>query len=142
MCVFLQNISNGIFVLMTRSCSRGGTWGRWGFPGVNCFSKHGNLAYQIVGDGERNRMQVKIVPKGQTGDLWLRSKGQISLYFNYNVNFKDFIPDFMCVLTNKRYKTYRTEFSFSHLGHDPEVGLWGAGECDGAPSIVRSSFPF
>ena len=31
------------------------------------------------------------------------SKGQISLNFNYKVNFKDFL-----VLINKRYKTYQT----------------------------------
>ena len=33
----------------------------------------------------------------------------------------------MCVLTNERYKTYQTRFSFSCLGHAPEVGLRGAG---------------
>ena len=33
---------------------------------------------------------------------------------------KIFIPNFVCVLTNKRYKTYR-------LGHAPGVGLWGIG---------------
>ena len=39
-------------------------------------------------------------------------KGQISFKFNYKVNFKDFIPNFVCVLTNERYKTYQTGFSF------------------------------
>ena len=29
----------------------------------------------------------------------------------------------MCVLINKRYKTYRTGFSFYRLGHDLGVGL-------------------
>ena len=39
------------------------------------------------------------------------SKGQISLNFNNKVNFKDFfIPNVVCVLTNKIYKTYQTEF--------------------------------
>ena len=47
-------------------------------------------------------MQVKDLPHGQTGDLAVRSKGQISLNFNCNVNFKDFIPNFVCVLTNKK----------------------------------------
>ena len=28
------------------------------------------------------------------------SNGQISLNINYKVNFKDFIPNFVCVLTN------------------------------------------
>ena len=39
---------------------------------------------------------------------------------------KIFIPHFVCVLTNERYKTYQTEFSFCCLGHAQGVGLWGA----------------
>ena len=38
---------------------------------------------------------------------------------------KTFIPNFVCVLTNERYKTYQTGFSFCPLGHAPGVGLWG-----------------
>ena len=38
-----------------------------------------------------------------------------------------FIPNFVCVFTNERYKTYLTGFSFCHLDHAPGVGLWGAG---------------
>ena len=33
----------------------------------------------------------------------------------------------MCVLTNERYKTYQTGFSFSCMGHVPGVGLLVAG---------------
>ena len=36
----------------------------------------------------------------------------------------------MCLLTNERYKTYQTGFSFGRLGHAPGVGLgvpWGVG---------------
>ena len=52
-------------------------------------------------------------------------KGQISFNFNYLVNFKDFfLPNFVCVLTNKRYKTYQTEFALCRLGHAPGVVLW------------------
>ena len=40
---------------------------------------------------------------------------------------KIFIPNFVCVLTIERYKTYQTGFSFCHLGHAPWVGLLGAG---------------
>ena len=40
---------------------------------------------------------------------------------------KIFIPNFVCVLTNERYKTYQTGFLFCCLGHAPGVGLWGAG---------------
>ena len=31
----------------------------------------------------------------------------------------------MCLLTNERYKTYQTGFSFRHLDHAPGVGLGG-----------------
>ena len=51
-------------------------------------------------------------------------KGQISLNFNYKVNMKDFfILNFVCVLTNERYKTYQTGFSFCRLGNVLGVGL-------------------
>ena len=72
-------------------------------------------------------MQIHFLPHGQTGDLGVRSKDQISLNFNYKVNFKEFIPNFACVPTNKRYEIYRTEFSFCRLSHAPGVGLWGTG---------------
>ena len=67
--------------------------------------KHGHVTYQIDWDDEQNRLQVKFSSQGQTGDLGVRSKGQI-LNFVYHVNSKIFIPNFVCVLTNKRYKTY------------------------------------
>ena len=44
---------------------------------------------------------------------------------------KNFIPNFVCVLTNERYKTYQTRFSFCPLGQAPGVGLWGAGGAEG-----------
>ena len=45
---------------------------------------------------------------------------------------KVFIPIFVCVLANEKYKTYQTGFSFCPLGHAPGVGLWGAGGAQGA----------
>ena len=45
---------------------------------------------------------------------------------------KIFIPNLVCVLTNERYKTYQTGFSFCRLGHAPGVGLWGAGGARGS----------
>ena len=44
-------------------------------------------------------------------------KGQISLHLNYKVNFKEFYTKLCCLLTNERYETYQTGFSFGHLGH-------------------------
>ena len=39
---------------------------------------------------------------------------------------KIFIPNFVCVLTIERYKTYQMGFSFCRLGHAPGAGLGGA----------------
>ena len=36
---------------------------------------------------------------------------------------KIFIPNFVCILTNERYKTIQTRFSFCPLGHAPGVRL-------------------
>ena len=38
---------------------------------------------------------------------------------------KIFIPNFVCVLTNERYKTYQMGFLFFRLGHALGVGLGG-----------------
>ena len=38
------------------------------------FFKHSHVVYQIDGDDEQNRMQVKFSSKGQTGDIGVRSK--------------------------------------------------------------------
>ena len=57
------------------------------------------------------------------------SKGQISFNFNYKVNFKDFYSNFVCVLTNERYKTYQTGFLF----------CWGGGvNCPGGQQFFFS----
>ena len=45
---------------------------------------------------------------------------------------KIFIPNFVCVLTNEKYKTYQTGFLFCRLGHAPGVGLWGTGGAQGS----------
>ena len=44
---------------------------------------------------------------------------------------KIFIPNFVRVLMNERYKTYQTEFLFCHLGHAPGVGFLGIGGAQG-----------
>ena len=38
---------------------------------------------------------------------------------------KIFKPNFVCLLTNERYKTYQMGLSFGSLGHAPGVGLGG-----------------
>ena len=52
------------------------------------------------------------------------SKIQISFNFNYKVSSKDFfLPNFVCNLTNERYKAYQMEFSFFRQGNALGVGL-------------------
>ena len=71
-------MSDGIFILSPGPCPRGGTLALGRPEGQKLFYfKHGQLAYQIDGDDEQNRMPVKFLPYGQTGDLGVRSKGQI-----------------------------------------------------------------
>ena len=65
------------------------------------------------------------------------SKGQISFNFNYKVNFKDCFANFVCVLTNERYKTNQTGFLFCCLGHAPGVGLWGTGGAQGVKFFFK-----
>ena len=43
-----------------------------------------------------------------------------------------FIPNFVCVLINERYKTYQTRFSFCRLGHVSACGHWG---CSGGQTF-------
>ena len=55
-------------------------------------------------------------------------RGQKVKYYKISITksiSKIFKPNFVCLLTNERYKTYQTGFSFPHLGHAPGVGLGG-----------------
>ena len=72
----IQNISDGVFILLPGSCPRGGTLGCWGCPGGQkfYFFKHGHVAYQIDENDKQNTMQVKFSSYGQTGDLGVRSR--------------------------------------------------------------------
>ena len=52
-----------IFVLMPGSWPRGGTWGHRTCPGdQKQFFEHSHIAYQIDGNDEKNRKQVKFSP--------------------------------------------------------------------------------
>ena len=80
--------------------SQGWDFGALGVPrgSNNFFFKYGHVAYQIDGDDEQNKMQVIFSSLGQTDDLGARS-------INISI-LKIFIPNFVCVLTNIRSKTY------------------------------------
>ena len=53
---------------------------------------------------------------------------------------KIFVPNFVCVLTNERYKTYQTGFLFCPLGHAPGVELWGAGGAQGVKKFFLQTW--
>ena len=53
---------------------------------------------------------------------WAQMKVPLSITKSISKFFK---PNFVCLLTNERYKTYQTGFSFGRLGHAPGVGLEG-----------------
>ena len=44
------------------------------------------------------------------------------------------VPNFLCVLSNERFKTYMTGILFCRLGYAPGVVLWGAG-CPGGQKL-------
>ena len=58
------------------------------------------VVWHIKSNEEQNSLQVKFLSKGQTSDLWVRSKGQIALNFGYHVNFKDYHTK-LCVCSHK-----------------------------------------
>ena len=79
---------------------------------------------------------VNFTPYGLTGDLGVRSKGQISLNCNYKVNFKELCQS-LCVFSQIKDK--------KHIGHAPgwDFGVLGVkslslGICNGAPSTACS----
>ena len=60
------------------------------------FFKHGHVAYQIDGNGEKNRVQVKCIPYDQTGDL-----GSNIIKFQLQSQFQRFIHQTVCVCSRK-----------------------------------------
>ena len=64
------------------------------------------MTYEIDEGNTRDRIQVKILPKGQTVDLGVKSQGQISLHFNYKVNLKDSLNQTVCVFSQIKYITH------------------------------------
>ena len=73
-------------------------------------------------NGARNVKKIWPRPLGPWGE------GQKVKYHLISITksiSKIFIPNFVCVLTNKRYKTYQSFFLFCRLGHPLGVGLGG-----------------
>ena len=79
-----------------------------------------------------NRKLFLAPPPGALG------RGQKVKYHSISITksiLKFFIPNFVCVLTNERYKTYQTGFLFCCLGHAPGEGLRGTGGAQGVKKI-------
>ena len=132
----IQNISDGILILSPGSCLMGGTLGHWGCPGGQNFFLQTwscGISNRRGWPAEQNASKIFIL--GSNWWPWGEVKGWISLNFVYHVISKIFIPNFVCALTNERYKTYQTGFLFCCLGHAPGVGLWGTGGTQGVKQL-------
>ena len=123
------------------SCPRGGTWGYLGAkikfcPAVrpicylllNYWTKF-NQIWCVRYSHEWGAQYFFLAPP--YGALGRGQKVKYHLISITKSISKIFIPNFVCVLTNERYKTYETGFLFCHLGHAPGVGLWGIGGAQG-----------
>ena len=73
-------------------------------------------------------------------------KGSNIIEYHFSIKksiSKIFKPNIVCLLTNERYKTYQTGFSFGRLGHAPWLGLGGTvGGLGGQKKISRNSARF
>ena len=56
--------------------------------------------------------------------LWGGAKRSNIIKFQLQSILKIFKPNFVCLLTNERFKTYQTGFLLGRMGHAPGVGLW------------------
>ena len=122
------------FILSPGSCPRGGTWGYLGakikfLPAVcllcYLFLNHWTKFNQIwcVRNSHEWDTQHQIFLAPPPWAVGRGKKVKYHLISTTNSISKSFIPNFVCVLTNERYKTYQTGFSLCSLGHAPGVGL-------------------
>ena len=102
-----------------------------GAQGVKNVFKHGHVAYPIDGDNEQNRKQGKFSSKGQTGDLGVRAKGQISLNFGLPCQFQRFLSRTLCMFS--QIKKYIELNFYSVAGSCPWGGTW---RCWGSKTLA------
>ena len=121
------------------SCSEGGTWGCLGAK-IKLCSAVCLLCYLLLNHWT-NFNQIWFVSNSHKWGVqrdfflprllgpWGGVKRSNMIKFQLQSQFQRFfIPNFVCVLTNERYKTYQTKFSLFCLGHAPGMGFWGAGD--------------
>ena len=105
---------------------QGWDFGALGYPGDQIiFFKHVHVAYQIDGDDEQNKMQVTFSSWRQTGDLWARSKGQISL----TCQFPRFLYQTLCVFSQIKDREHIEQNFYSVAKVMPRggtAGCWGS----------------
>ena len=118
------------------SCPRGGTWGYLGakfkFRPAVCplfypLPNHWTKLNQIwcVSYSHRWSAQRNFIWPRAPGALGRGQKVKYHLISNTKSISKIFIPNFVCVLTNERYKTYQTGFIILSPGSCPRGGTWG-----------------
>ena len=143
---YKTNQTGFFFVLLPGSCPRGWTWGYLGdkirFRSAVC-----PLCYLLLNHLTKFNQIWCVSYSHEWGvqrkkNIWLRLLGPWGGVKYHLISItksisKIFIPNFVCVLTNERYKTYQTGFSLCSLGHAPGVALWGAG---GAQVVKKSNF--
>ena len=128
----IQNISDGVFILLPGSSPRGGTLGYLGakikFRPAVC-----PLCYLLLNHWTKFNQIWCVSYSHECGvqrqiffgpSPWALGRGQKVKYHLISITksiSKIFIPNFVCVLTNERYKTYQTGFLFCPLGRAPST---------------------
>ena len=144
----IQNISDGFFILSPGSCPRGGTWG---YLGAKIQIQSCCLSVMLSPPKPLDEIQLNLVCElltwmGRATSIffapppWALGRGQMVKYHLILITksiSKIFIPNFMCVLTNERYKTYQSGFSLCSLGHALWVGLWDAWGAQVVKKIIK-----
>ena len=80
----------------------------------------------------------------QQHSFWPRppGAGSKSLNINYKVNFKDFIPNFVCVPSQAKYIKYIERDFHSIAWVMPKgMGIWGAGGAQGVNNLFFRTWP-
>ena len=99
----------------------GGTVGGWG---SNFFPKF-NQIWRVSYLHQWHMQRHNILGPHPLGPCGRAKRSNIIKSQSQKAISKIFKPHFVCLLTNDRYKTYQTGFSFHRLGHAPLVGLMG-----------------
>ena len=90
--------------------------------------------WHIKSDDKQNRMQVKFSSLDQTGDLWVRYKGQISLNFVYTCQILRFEKQTLCMFYQIKVRKH-IEHSFHSVAGVMPQG-WDLGVLGGSKALA------